>query len=470
MHGWRDMEYLMANQGYWTFRMVNSPRQLQEKLCLLWHGIFCVGDSKCLAAFQILTQLNMFRAHGLGSFSNLLLHLSSDPAMLYYLDNQLSHKDAVNENWGRELLELFSMGVGMDGRPNYSEDDVKACAEAFTGWTMANAIPRYPYGQYQNTFLYNPFDHIDEEKTFLGQTGNFNGVDVIEIIANQSNTARFVSRHLYNFFVADEPQVPAWQDTPPQDPELINELEQEYFRSGYEIRSLLRLLFNSDSFKNARFAKVKSPSEVVCGTLRLVGDFNKPRPRLYDPALEIGYMGQDLLNPPTVEGWHTGKEWIDSGTLLERVNYTAGEMGRINAPGIRAIIERLASPGTTVSAEHLLEGCLQMLDGYQLMDETHKLLLAHARAGSVLDTSSKEFAQFVGQLLQLLTLEIAFKHFLKMYHNWSHGKESFESSCQLAGVPPVPSLGAVPKGLEAERHRRGPGGYQRVDQPVGEAS
>ena len=247
-------------------------------------------------------------------------------------------------------------------------------------------------------------------------------------------------------------------------------MEQEYFRSGYEIRSLLRLLFNSDSFKNARFAKVKSPSEVVCGTLRLVGDFNKPRPRLYDPALEIGYMGQDLLNPPTVEGWHTGKEWIDSGTLLERVNYTAGEMGRINAPGIRAIIERLASPGTTVSAEHLLEGCLQMLGGYQLMDETHKLLLAHARAGSVLDTSSKEFAQFVGQLLQLLTLEIAFKHFLKMYHNWSHGKESFESSCQLAGVPPVPSLGAVPKGLEAERHRRGPGGYQRVDQPVGEAS
>ena len=144
MHGWRDMKYLMANQGYWTYRMVNSPRQLQEKLCLFWHGIFCVGDSKCQAAFQILTQLNMFRAAGLGSFSDLLSNLSRDPAMLYYLDNQLSHKDAVNENWGRELLELFSMGVGMDGSPNYSEDDVKSCAKSFTGWTIANAIPRYP--------------------------------------------------------------------------------------------------------------------------------------------------------------------------------------------------------------------------------------------------------------------------------------------------------------------------------------
>lgn len=141
---------------------------------------------------------------------------------------------------------------------------------------------------------------------------------------------------------------------------------------------------------------------MVCGTLRLVGDFNTPKPRLYDHALEIGYMGQDLLNPPTVEGWHTGKEWIDSGTLLERVNYTAGEMGRINAPGIRAIIERLASLGTTVSAENLLDGCLEMLGGYQLMDETHELLLAHACTGAVLDTSSEEFAQFVGQLLQLI--------------------------------------------------------------------
>jgi len=402
MHGWRDMNGLMANQGYWTYRMVNSPRQLEEKMCLFWHGIFCVGDSKCMRARQILLELNNFRAYGMGKFDELLMYLATDPAMLYYLDNQLSHKEAVNENWGRELLELFSMGVGMDGHPNYTEDDVKACAQAFTGWTIANAIPRYPYGSYANQFLYNRFDHIDDEKTFLGEKGRFNGGDIIDIICKQPATARFISRHLYNYFVADEPQVPAWQHVPPQDPELIKALEEEYFRSGYEIRSMLRLLFNSDSFKNARFAKVKNPSEVVCGTLRLVGDFNQPKPRFYDPALEIRYMGQDLLNPPTVEGWHTGKEWIDSGTLVERVNFAAGEMGRIEAPGIQAIIQRLGSEGPSISAERLVDGCLEMLGHYELSQETRSLLLNHAQTAATLRTGTDEFAQSVGQMLQLI--------------------------------------------------------------------
>jgi uncharacterized protein (DUF1800 family) len=402
MHGWRDMNGLMANQGYWTYRMVNSPRQLEEKMCLFWHGIFCVGDSKCMRARQILLELNNFRAHGLGRFDELLMYLATDPAMLYYLDNQLSHKDAVNENWGRELLELFSMGVGMDAHPNYTEDDVKACAQAFTGWTIANAIPRYPYGSYANQFLYNRFDHIDDEKTFLGERGRFNGGDIIDIIAKQPATARFISRHLYNYFVADEPQVPAWQHIPPQDPELVKALEEEYFRSGYEIRSMLRLLFNSDSFKNARFAKVKNPSEVVCGTLRLVGDFTQPKPRFYDPALEIRYMGQDLLNPPTVEGWHTGKEWIDSGTLVERVNFAAGEVGRIEAPGIQAIIKRLRSEGPSIAAERLVDGCLEMLGCYELTEETRALLLSHAQAAATLNTGTEEFAQSVGQMLQLI--------------------------------------------------------------------
>jgi hypothetical protein len=165
---------------------------------------------------------------------------------------------------------------------------------------------------------------------------------------------------------------------------------------------MLRLLFNSDSFKGARFAKVKSPSEVVCGTLRLVGDFTQPKPRLYDAALEIMYMGQDLLNPPTVEGWHTGKEWIDSGTLVERVNFTAGEMARIDSPGIRAIIDRLSREGASISAERLIDGCLEMLGGYQLVKETRELLLGHAQDSASFNTSSQEFAQLVGQMLQLI--------------------------------------------------------------------
>jgi uncharacterized protein (DUF1800 family) len=399
---WKPINGLETNQTHWTYRMVNSPRQLEEKICLFWHGIFCVGNSKCNHGRQILLQLNKFRAHGLGSFPKLLMQLASDPAMVYYLDNQLSHKDAINENWGRELLELFSMGVGMDGHPNYSEDDVKECARAFTGWTIGNAIPRYPYGRYEAMFLYNQYDHDEDEKTFLGEKGRFNGGDIIDIIAKQPATARFISRHLYNFFVADEPQVPAWQNTPPRDPQAIKMLEEEYFRSGYEIRSMLRVLFNSDFFKNARFAKVKSPAEVVAGTLRLTGDYSRPKPGLYPIADEIRYMGQDLLNPPTVEGWHTGKEWIDSGTLVERVNFTAGEMGRTDTPGIRAIIDRLGSEGPTISAERLVDGCLEMIGGYQLTEENHSLLLDHAQKKGALRTGTEEFAQSVGQTLRLI--------------------------------------------------------------------
>jgi uncharacterized protein (DUF1800 family) len=399
---WKQINGIDTNQAHWTYRMVNTPRPLEEKICLFWHGIFCVGDSKCMNGRQILLQLNKFRQHGLGQFPNLLMELATDPAMVYYLDNQMSHKDAINENWGRELLELFSLGVGMDGEANYSEDDVKECARAFTGWTVGNAIPRYPFGRHEALFLYNQNDHDDDDKTFLGETGNWNGEDIIEIIGKQKATARFVARHLYNFFVADEPQVPSWQDTPPRDPEAIKVLEEEYFRSGFEIRSMLRVLFNSDFFKNARFAKVKSPAEVVASTLRLTGDFTRPMPGLYPVAQEIRYMGQDLLNPPTVEGWHSGREWIDSGTLVERVNFCSGQMGDINTPGIRAIINRLGSEGTTISAERLVDGCLEMIGGYELAEDTRALMLTHAGKGGTLNTGTEDFAERVGETLQLL--------------------------------------------------------------------
>ena len=190
--------------------------------------------------------------------------------------------------------------------------------------------------------MFDPRDHDTEDKTFLGETGNFNGEDIVEIIVKQPATARFVARHLYNFFVADDVQVPAWKDTPPQDVEAIKMLEEEYFRSNYNITAMLRLLFKSDFFKKSTFAKVKSPAETVIGTLKLVGDFKFPRPGLDLMTMNIRYMGQDLLNPPTVEGWHTGREWIDSGTLVERINFTADQVGNINHSGVKNIINRLS--------------------------------------------------------------------------------------------------------------------------------
>ena len=250
-------------QSYWMYRMITTKRPLEEKMTLFWHHIFATSHSKMNRNPQMEKQLRMFRRNALGDFRMILTDLAKDPAMIYWLDNHENHNGAPNENFGRELLELFSMGVGMDGHANYTENDVKECARAFTGWTMAPALPRYPYGDHCWDFEYRADDHDEEEKSFLGQTGNFNGDDIINIIVEQPATARFISRHLYNFFVADEPQVPSWQDTPPQDPGAIQMLEEEYFRSDYNLVSMLRVLFNSDFFKESRFTKVKSPAELV---------------------------------------------------------------------------------------------------------------------------------------------------------------------------------------------------------------
>ncbi|MAX58657.1 MAG: hypothetical protein CL755_07410 [Chloroflexi bacterium] len=397
---WVSQAGLEGQQEEWTYRMINTKRPLEEKIALFWHQIFVTGHAKCEYPKQQQIEFDMFRRDGLGKFDNLLQGLAKDPAMVFYLDNCMSHKDAINENWGRELLELFSMGVGMDGQVNYTEEDVKECARAFTGWTVTNSIPRYPYGKYEAKFIYDSGDHDNEEKTFLGETGNWNGEDIINIVARQPGTARFISRHLYNFFVADEPQVPAWQNTPPGDPEAIKALEDEYFRSGYDIRSMLRVLFNSDAFKNARFAKVKSPTETVVGTMRLVGDFDLPKPGMNAMALNIRYMGQDLMNPPTVEGWHTGREWIDSGTLVERINFTADAVGNTSHPGIQSIIQRLASRGPTISPEQLVDGCLDMLGAYELTEVTRNELLAMSQGEGDIRTGTQEFESRVGQMLQ----------------------------------------------------------------------
>ena len=387
---------------YIAWRMINSKSQLEEKMNLFWHGILCTADSKTQSYATSYEEWEMFRRYGMGSFRDILVEISRDPAMIFFLDNCLSHKEAINENYGRELLELFSMGVGMDGQFNYTEDDVKECARAFTGWTIANNVPGQPYGRYAAQFVYNPHDHDDGEKTFLGETGRFNGEDVIDIIVKQPSTARFLSRHLYSYFVADEAQVPAWMEAPPQDMETIKMLEDEYFRSGYNIRSMLRVLFNSDAFKNARFSKTKGPVETVIGTLRLIGDWTSPKPGFEFIFDEMKHMGQELFNPPSVEGWHTGREWIDGGTLVHRINFTADFVGDVNYPGIQGIISRLASEGATISPEGLVDGCLQMLGHYELADETRSMLVAHAQKGGELRTDSQEFPQHIGQMLQMI--------------------------------------------------------------------
>jgi uncharacterized protein (DUF1800 family) len=386
--------------------MISTKRPLEEKMALFWHHLFATGFAKVENAPDMNQQIEILRRFGMGDFRTLLVKLSQDPAMIFWLDNCENHKGAPNENFGRELLELFSMGVGRDGIPNYTEDDVKQCARAFTGWTIATGLPRYPYGEFLREFEYRADDHDDSEKAFLGRRGRFNGEDVIDIICQQPATARFISRHLYNFFVADEPQVPAWQNNPPQDPEAIEELELEYFRSSYDIRAMLSVLFNSQFFKDSRFTKVKSPAELVAGVMRLVDDYTSPKPRVHEIAAACGYMGQELLNPPTVEGWHTGREWIDSGALVERINFASNQVGDLGKPGVRRIVDRLCAHGPNMTPEELVDRCLELAGHVPVSQNRRQELIDHVRSGGDLRSGTTEereaFGPRVARLLQLI--------------------------------------------------------------------
>ena len=372
----------------WLYRMATTSAPLREKMALFWHGIFATGYAKVIHGKALSDQTRMFRTFGMGSFKDLLIQLSKDPAMIIWLDNQDNHNGAINENFGRELLELFTMGAG-----NYTERDIKECARAFTGWTIANREymelrsqrdSDWPYGRIAWHFKYYPEDHDDGEKEFLGQRGRFNGEDIIHIICQQEATARFISRHLYSFFVSDEPPIPEWRYTPPTNPEAIDELTRVYFDSNYDISAMLRALFNSSYFQSqdSWYSKVKSPVELVAGVLRLTGEFNRPRREIINRYFQASYMGQFLNNPPSVEGWHQGTDWLDTGTLVERVNFASQQIGDSTKPGIQAMIERIAStPNNVASPENLISVCLEEMGVISVEEDTMKVLIDFASQG-----------------------------------------------------------------------------------------
>ena len=401
-----DMEVPSApamGTANFMYHLYTTPRPLVEKMTLFWHMVFATGNSKVDNPPEMLQQIQMFRDHGMGNYKDLLIRLSKDPSMIFWLDNNENHKRAPNENWGRELLELFSMGQG-----NYTEDDVKMAARAFTGWTILPKIPRTPYQRHHWKFIYKAEDHDHSEKTFLGHKGRFNGEDIIDIVVDQPATANFMARHLYNFFVADEVQVPSWLDVPPKDPEAVDAIAKVFVESEFDIKTTLRFLLNSDFFKDESvwFAKVKNPAEVVAGTIRLIGDFQEPRPGVLPMGLEGTYQGQDLINPPSVEGWHTGREWIDTGSLVRRVNFVADSFSNAEMPGIKSIINRLGARDT-LTPEEFVDGCLELLGAVRITDETREQLLTHVQSGGEISRGSTEeenraFGQRVTEVLQLI--------------------------------------------------------------------
>jgi len=384
-------------QYNWMFNMITTKRPLEEKVALFWHQVFATGNSKIDNCDQMLEQLVMFRKFGMGNYREMLVELSKNPAMLYWLDNNENHRDAVNENWGRELLELFSMGVS-----NYTEVDVREASRAFTGWTIAAKLPRQPFGRFPWAFEYLAEDHDDGEKTFLGHTGDLNGEDIIDIIAKEPATARFICRHLYNFFVADEVQVPAWTIQDARDEDALEMMINAFEESGYEIKAVLRTMFNSDFFKNARYSKIKSPAEVVASTLKMVGSYQTPEPTIPDIGPESTYMGQSLLDPPSVEGWYTGQEWINSGSLLARINFVADRVANTSLPGVSAIIGHIKSDGVN-SPEELVEASLEHMGFLEVGDETMSQLLDHAKAEGNMNWNDEAAAGTrIGEMLALV--------------------------------------------------------------------
>ena len=297
-----ELEALVGNQQFdytriddlkrwWFYRMTYTRRPLEEKMTLFWHGHFATSVRKVELPYRMYMQNQIMRTMGLGNFHELLLAMTKDPAMIVWLDNQQNKKGQPNENYAREVMELFTLGIG-----NYSERDIKESARAFTGWQT-----------HQDGFFFNASQHDYGEKTFLGQTGKFNGDDIIEIIVQQPAVAQFLSQKLCKFFVADEPT-----------PAIVADVAKVYKPRGNNIKEMLRTLFMHEDFQGSYLAKIKSPVEFVIGSLKSLQVTQLDN----DVATQAGRMGESLFEPPNVKGWDGGAAWIATDTMMERFNFT----------------------------------------------------------------------------------------------------------------------------------------------------
>jgi len=363
----------------WTWRLSKSEKQLEEKIALFWHGLLAVGGVKLDHGLAMLEEIDLFRKYGLGKFETLLLKISEDPGMMYWLDNQNSHKDAPNENYGRELLELFSMGIDENGEGSYTEDDVKTAARAFTGWASKPTPPPFFLGPFPMEFSFDKSDHDNTEKTFLGEKGNFNGNDIVNMVAKHPSTAKFICKRLYLYFVSETEN---WDE--------INKLSEVFLKNDGEIKKVLEAMFKSEHFKSGdiRFKKVKSPSDLVFGISRLVDKYKIPDLDSAELAINTLLMGQFLMNPPSVEGWHEGEEWIDSGSLIERINYASTEISNTNSYGVKRIIEIIKETNIT-EPDDLINRTLETLGYIDITEKSKGMIKEHLKKNKFTNKEDK---------------------------------------------------------------------------------
>ena len=289
-----NKNYNSSVRKSWHSQMINTASQLREKMALFWHGHFATRLQQALFNKDI---IEIFRKNALGNFRDLVFEVSKSPAMLNFLNNQQNKKAKPNENFARELMELFTLGRGN----LYTEKDIKESARAFTGWSY-NGL---------GEFTDNKKQHDSGEKVFLGKTGNFDGTDIINMILEKPECAYFITKKIYKFLVNENP-----------DDKIIKYLSEKFYKSNYDITTLMDEIFLSDWFfsdKNMG-AKIKSPVELIVGIRRIMPMDLQNRDTIYNFEK---LLGQELLQPPNVAGWPSGIAWIDSSTLLLRMKIPA---------------------------------------------------------------------------------------------------------------------------------------------------
>lgn len=284
-----NKSYNLSISKAWQAKMIDSASQLREKMALFWHGHFATRIQNSLFNKEI---IEIFRKNALGNFRDLVFEVSKTPAMLNFLNNQQNKKANPNENFARELMELFTLGRG-----NYTEKDVRESARAFTGWSYNKT------GEFRD----NEKQHDDGEKEFLEKKGNFDGNDIINIILEKPECAEFIIRKIYRFLVNESP-----------DEKNVKFLAQKFYTSNYDIMTLMDAIFLSEWFYSESNigSKIKSPVELIVGIRRILPMDAEEKDTVYKFEK---ILGQELLQPPNVAGWPSGTEWIDTSTLLLRM-------------------------------------------------------------------------------------------------------------------------------------------------------
>ena len=313
--------------NYWLYRMAKTRSQLLEKTTLFWHGHFATSAGKVDEVTMMLDQNDWLRSNALKKFGPMVQGISKDPAMLTYLDSKVNRKTRPNENYARELMELFCLGLG-----NYTEDDIKQLARTFTGWEIRN-----------DRFRFNKYQHDYGTKKFLGSSGEFNGEEAVEIVLKQKSSTEFIARKLINFFVTDYPVSDA----------LVSPLAATLRESEFDIGVGVRKILTSNLFFESIGKKIRSPVELAIGFLRsteATGNFVKLSGLLRD-------LGQLPFFPPNVKGWPGGRTWINSATLLGRINMISDllsdEKTKYESDDLRGWVEKYSIQSTSDIIEFL---------------------------------------------------------------------------------------------------------------------